>query len=81
MSFIPTPEQLALREARRLKKEKAAAPNADVVSPGSLVSNEKGRIIERPWLSVQHGPPNSSRTARIMTWNVRNFHFHPCAQR
>ncbi|KAF8507186.1 Endonuclease/exonuclease/phosphatase [Russula emetica] len=72
-TFTLTPEQLALREARRLKKEKAAT-NASVSSsstpPSSLVNNEKGQILPRPWLAVQDSPTNATHTAKIMTWNL-----------
>jgi RNA exonuclease NGL2 len=65
--FIPTPEQLALREARQLKKQKAAA-NAGVASS----IGARGQIIERPWLTVQ--PPSKAlQSVRVMTWNVRDF--------
>ena len=77
MSFKPTPEQLALREARRLKKEKAAV-NTGITSttpPDSLVDNEKGHIAPRPWLAVQDSPPKATLPAKIMTWNVRFFFF------
>lgn len=87
MSFKPTPEQLALREARRLKKEKKekAAVNAGLASttpPDSLLDNERGHIVPRPWLAVQDSPLKATLPAKIMTWNVRFFFFfHPCAQR
>jgi hypothetical protein len=76
-TFTPTPEQLALREARRLKKEKATT-NATSTPPSSLVNNEKGEILPRPWLAVQDSHTNATLTAKIMTWNVRNFVFCPC---
>lgn len=82
-TFSPSPEQLALRETRRLKKEKAATdapgPVASSTPRGSLVNNEKGRIVLRPWLAVQDSPTNA-HPAKIMTWNVRHlkfFLFHP----
>jgi len=71
-TFTPTPEQLALREARRLQKEKAAS---STTTPSSLVNNAKGQILPRPWLALQDSPTNATRTAKIMTWNVRNFVF------
>ena len=74
-TFTPTPEQLALREARRLEKEKRAATNATSTPPKSLVNNEKGQILPRPWLAVQDSHTNATHTAKIMTWNVRNFVF------
>ncbi|KAI0002109.1 Endonuclease/exonuclease/phosphatase [Russula vinacea] len=67
-TFTPTPEQLALREARRLKKDKAAT-NAGVAS-SSLVNNEKGQIVPRPWLAIQDSPTNGTRPVKIMTWNL-----------
>ena len=75
-TFTPTPEQLALREARRLKKDKAAT-NAGVAS-SSLVNNEKGQIVPRPWLAIQDSPTNGTRPVKIMTWNVREFFFTTC---
>ncbi|KAI0286945.1 Endonuclease/exonuclease/phosphatase [Russula aff. rugulosa BPL654] len=69
-TFTPTPEQLALREARRLAKERAAA-NATSAPPKSLVNNEKGQIVPRPWLAVQDSHTNTTHTVKIMTWNVR----------
>ena len=72
--FTPTPEQLAIREARRLEKEKAAT-NATSAPPRSLVNNEKGQIVPRPWLAVQDSHINATLTAKIMTWNVRNLVF------
>lgn len=71
-TFTPTPEQLALREARRLQKEKAAS---STTTPSSLVNNAKGQILPRPWLALQDSPTNVTCTAKIMTWNVRNFVF------
>jgi RNA exonuclease NGL2 len=75
-TFTPTPEQLALREARRLKKDKAAT-NAGVAS-SSLVNNEKGQIVPRPWLAIQDSPTNGTRPVKIMTWNVRKVFFTTC---
>lgn len=66
-AFRPTPEQLALREARQLKKQNATT-NAGVASS----IRAKGQIIERPWLTVQD-PSKALQSVRILTWNVRNF--------
>jgi len=81
-TFSPTTEQLVPRKARRSKKQKTAS-NADTgaasaTTPSSLVNNEKGQIVIRPWLAVQGpSPPNASRRVKIMTWNVRSFfYFH-----
>lgn len=71
-TFTPTPEQLALREARRLQKEKAAT------NASTLVNNEKGQILSRPWLAVQDSHTNATLSTKIMTWNVRNFVFCSC---
>jgi RNA exonuclease NGL2 len=77
-TFTPTPEQLALREARRLKKLKAAA-NADVTPSTTPVNDEKGQIAARPWLAVQGSLPNARRRVKVMTWNVRRLLFpHHC---
>jgi DNA-binding XRE family transcriptional regulator len=70
-TFTPTPEQLALREARLLRKDKAAI-NAGVAS-SSLVNNEKGQVVPRPWLALQDSPTNGTvgtRPVKIITWNV-----------
>jgi len=79
-AFTPSSEQLVLRKARRLKKQKAATnANTDAASattPSSPVNNEKGQIVTRPWLAVQPegpSPPNASRRVKIMTWNVRSY--------
>ena len=75
MSSAPTSEQLALREARRLKKQQAkaeASAASSTVPPPPLVNLEKGQITPRSWLTVQDGHQNTSRSVRIMTWNVRN---------
>jgi RNA exonuclease NGL2 len=74
-TFTPSPEQLALREARRLKKEKAAtnAPVATSTPPRYLGNNEKGKIVLRPWLAVHDSLTNAHHTMKIMTWNVRNL--------
>src|SRR5579863_5489992 len=80
-TFTPTPGQLALRGARRSKRQKAAM-NADTgpapATTPSLVNYEKGQIVTRPWLAVQGtSPPNASWRIKIMTWNVRSFfYFH-----
>lgn len=80
--FTPTQGQLALREARRSKRQKAP-PSADTdttsaTTPSALVNHEKGQIVTRPWLAVQGpSPPNAWRRVKIMTWNVRSFfYFH-----
>ena len=79
-TYTPTPEQLALRGARRSKRQKAATDSdtdPTTTAPSSLVNNEKGQIVTRPWLAVQGtSPPNASRRIKIMTWNVRSFYFH-----
>ena len=81
-TFTPTPEQLALREARRLKKQKAAANASTASSPpsASLEKLEKGQIVARPWLTVQKNPSNASGSVRVMTWNVRNIYSQLCVQ-
>ncbi len=71
----PTAEQLALRDARRLKKlqAKAEARAASLKAPPPpLVNLEKGQIVPRSWLTVQDDHQTASRPVRIMTWNVRN---------
>ena len=76
-TFIPTPEQLALREARRLKKQRTATNTGVASTP---MNNEKGQIIARPWLTVPGNFSNAVRPVRIMTWNVRSIFLYRCAQ-
>lgn len=70
-TVTPTSEQLALREARRLKRHqaKAEALAASSTAPASLVNLEKGQIIPRSWLT-EDGHQTASRPVRIMTWNL-----------
>jgi hypothetical protein len=70
-TFTPTPEQVALREARRLKKQKAKAEAHVASSKAPLVNLSKGQITPRSWLTIQDDHQTSSRPVRIMTWNVR----------
>jgi hypothetical protein len=75
MSEAPTSDQLALREARRLKKQQAKAEAraaSSTAPPAPLVNLEKGQITPRSWLTVQDGHQTTSRSVRIMTWNVRD---------
>ncbi|KAH9175266.1 Endonuclease/exonuclease/phosphatase [Lactarius sanguifluus] len=72
-TFSPTSEQLALRDARRLKRQQAKAEAraaASAAPPPPLVNLEKGQIVPRSWLTVQDGHQTTSRSVRIMTWNV-----------
>ncbi|KAI9445288.1 Endonuclease/exonuclease/phosphatase [Lactarius indigo] len=72
-TFTPTSEQLALREARRLRRQqaKAEARAASLAAPPPpLVDLEKGQIIPRSWLTVQDGHQTASQPVRIMTWNL-----------
>ncbi|KAI0307720.1 Endonuclease/exonuclease/phosphatase [Multifurca ochricompacta] len=72
-TFNLTPEQLALREARRSKKQKAAT-NPAMASPEapstSLVNLDKGQIVSRSWSTIRIRNPNASQPVRIMTWNL-----------
>ncbi|KAH9039896.1 Endonuclease/exonuclease/phosphatase [Lactarius hengduanensis] len=72
-TFSPTSEQLALRDARRLKRQQAKAEAraaASAAPPPPLVNLEKGQIVPRSWLTVQDGHQTTSRPVRIMTWNL-----------
>lgn len=60
-----TPEQLAKQEERARKKAERAKAGPVAVA----VDNEKGRIIQRPWLKVQESQ-GKGETVKIMTWNV-----------
>ncbi|KAI0051675.1 Endonuclease/exonuclease/phosphatase [Auriscalpium vulgare] len=65
--FRPTPEQLALQEARRLKKSKK---HAQSVQPSSgAVQQDKGQILPRVWLKVQE-PHAGGQRFKLMTWNL-----------
>ena len=73
--MAPTQERIALREARRLKRQQEKAEAKAVSStapPASLVNLSKGQITPRSWLTVQDGHQAASRPVRIMTWNVRD---------
>jgi hypothetical protein len=71
-TFTPTPEQVALREARRLKRQQAKAKAHAASSTAPLVNLSKGQITPRSWLTVQDDHKTASRPVRIMTWNVRD---------
>ncbi|KAF5390188.1 hypothetical protein D9757_002845 [Collybiopsis confluens] len=63
-----TPDQLALQEARKVKKAKQ---NAEASSPPpSLVDIEKGQIIERKWIQIKNHEELTGHRARILTWNL-----------
>lgn len=68
MSYELTPEQLALREQRRIRKLRQQASSA---KPG----NESGEdlIIQRPWISLGDGQKYNENGLRIkiLTFNVR----------
>ncbi|KAN0135700.1 Endonuclease/exonuclease/phosphatase [Lactarius tabidus] len=69
-TFTPTPEQVALREARRLKKQKAKAEAHVASSKAPLMNLSKGQITPRSWLTFQDDHQTSSCPVRIMTWNL-----------
>ncbi|KAF8332341.1 Endonuclease/exonuclease/phosphatase [Cantharellus anzutake] len=60
-----TPEQLALREARRLKK--LASQNASTSDRVSL--NPHAKILKREWARLR-APQSPSSSVRVMTWNM-----------
>ncbi|EIM92169.1 Endonuclease/exonuclease/phosphatase [Stereum hirsutum FP-91666 SS1] len=60
-----TPEQLAKQEERARKKTERAKAGPVAVA----IDNEKGRIIQRPWLKVQEAQ-GKGETVKIMTWNL-----------
>ncbi|RDB28818.1 putative RNA exonuclease C9B6.11c [Hypsizygus marmoreus] len=63
--FHPTPEQLALSEARKIKKQKKLESLAQV-------QEKAGAIIPRSWIpvkSVQEGHQDHHRV-RLLTWNL-----------
>jgi len=65
--FQPTPEQLALSEQRKAKKEKNAA------LPQQPENSDAGRIIERSWIPIQssHERQHDAQRVKVLTWNVR----------
>ncbi|KAI0068339.1 Endonuclease/exonuclease/phosphatase [Artomyces pyxidatus] len=64
--FQPTPEQVALQEARRLKKLQTASSRPIVPA----VDLRKGKIVERPWVAVQEGREPCVQRITLMTWNL-----------
>lgn len=77
--FDLTPEQLAKKEERRLKK--LDKPVQAHVPPSFLVQadDERGRVLARPWISVNASDDRreqGEQQAKIKTWNVRAFHAH-----
>ncbi|KAL0951070.1 hypothetical protein HGRIS_007808 [Hohenbuehelia grisea] len=66
--YTPTPEQIALAEERRLKREKkppSSDPQLEVAS--------KAPIITRPWVHLQKSDVShngTSQRVKIMTWNL-----------
>lgn len=63
-----TPEQLAKQEERKRKKLEREKAGPVV----KLVDQERGRIVQRPWIKVQEAQGNG-HTVKIMTWNVRAY--------
>ncbi|KAF8078530.1 Endonuclease/exonuclease/phosphatase [Lyophyllum atratum] len=64
--FQPTPEQLALSELRKAKKEKNAALSQQPEN------SDAGSIIERPWIPIQpsHEPQHNAQRVKVLTWNL-----------
>ncbi|KAJ7181744.1 Endonuclease/exonuclease/phosphatase [Mycena crocata] len=63
--FQLTPEQIALSEERKAKKQKiqtqATTPN---------VADDKGSILHRPWISLKHADHPDAIHLKLMTWNL-----------
>lgn len=68
MSYELTPEQLALREQRRIRKLRQQASSA---KPGNVSGEDL--IIQRPWISLGDGQKYNENGLRIkiLTFNVR----------
>ena len=70
-----TPAELALSEKRRLKKLQAAAANEKGKLELKELTDPRGAILPREWVSVptsvQAAQTTELRTVRVMTWNVR----------
>ncbi|GBE78233.1 hypothetical protein SCP_0111160 [Sparassis crispa] len=60
--FHPTPEQLALAERRRLKREQRKATEAKE-------KEEQSRILSREWVTLQDST-RCQHTVRVMSWNL-----------
>ncbi|KAJ6519910.1 Endonuclease/exonuclease/phosphatase [Mycena sanguinolenta] len=62
--FQLTPEQLAISEERKAKKQKL--PQATVQQS----NNTEARILVRPWLSMQNTAPGDGIRVKIFSWNL-----------
>lgn len=74
--FQPTPEQIALAQERKLKREQK---RKEAEEQAAREEELKGQILPRDWVScsssqvaVTPATPNVNRL-RVMTWNVGLF--------
>ncbi|TFK41068.1 Endonuclease/exonuclease/phosphatase [Crucibulum laeve] len=67
-TFIPTPEQLMLSEARKAKKLR----EANTLLSANLKPDLPAQIISRPWISLESQQELDIKLQRvkIMTWNL-----------
>ena len=79
-AYKPTPEQLALAEQRRLKRQLAAqqleASNSKSSANAALLHDPRSAILPREWVkvheeSVEADAGKERETVRVMSWNVR----------
>lgn len=71
MPYQLTPEQIALQEERKRKKE---AAKAAVPDDPHVPTNEDAldKILERDWVKTR-APRTLSSSVKVMTWNVRDY--------
>ncbi|KAF9270306.1 Endonuclease/exonuclease/phosphatase [Marasmius fiardii PR-910] len=63
---VLTADQLALQEARKLKKARAALAQ-DQSSPSE---NPRAKILERQWYRVEGQLPTQQQGTKVLTWNL-----------
>lgn len=64
-------EQIALSQARKLKKLKLASEQSASTSKSLPVDPEKGRIVERAWIDLKDPRASAAvQRIKILTWNV-----------
>lgn len=73
LAYQLTPEQLAKREERKLKKLAEGNPKAaqHEYSLLALPNHEMGRVLTRPWVTVGALRQSSVQNVTVKTWNVR----------
>ena len=68
-----TPEQLALSEERRLKRQQ------DVALKSYNVDDSRGSILHRRWIELPgYGDVEDVWKVKVLSWNVCPLSFHDC---